>query len=69
MKETSEVIITRAINELRTAGKNPQQIATDFMGGAVAVLVDSIGTAETSRFLHSFAAKVAETPELDNVLN
>ena len=69
MKDKTAELLTNAINEMRVAGKNPQQIATDLMGGAVAVMVESIGIAETSKFLHSFADKVSETPELDNIVN
>ena len=69
MKDTSAEKITEAINAMRAAGKNHQEISTLLIGGAVACLVESIGTAATADFLHSFADKVAASPELDNVLN
>jgi hypothetical protein len=61
--------LTIAINQMRAEGDNPQVVATNLMGGAVAVLVESIGPKETANFLHHFADAVAATSELDNVVN
>jgi hypothetical protein len=69
MNDKTEELLTELINKLGAAGKNHQEISTDLMGGAVAVLVESIGPAETANFLHAFADKVVETPELGNVIN
>jgi hypothetical protein len=65
-----DATFSNAINEMRAAGKNHQEIATDLMGGAVACLVDSIGTAETASFLRQFADEVENhRPELEDKPN
>lgn len=56
-KPTAE-ILTTAINELRAQKVNDATIASDFLGGAIAVLVEAIGAPETAKFLRSFADRV-----------
>jgi hypothetical protein len=69
MSNTTAEILTAAINELRAQKMNDAQIASDFLGGAIAVLVEGIGKDETANFLRSFADRVEKEPGLDNVVN
>ena len=60
MTDKSAKIITRAINDLRKQNINDVEISIDFLGGAVAVMVEAAGVNSTASLLRNLADQVEQ---------
>lgn len=55
--EASKAILD-AVKGLQEGGENPGQIATDFLGFGVSMMVESYGKENTANFLRNLAGQV-----------
>jgi len=69
MTDKSDKFIAGMINELRRQRMNDIEIANDFLGGGVAVMIDAVGTKPTAEFLRSLAEQVDLHTQQVNRLN
>jgi len=57
---TNARIVTDTINELRQHGVNDYEVAIDFLGTAVPILIEVSGAVYTAKFLRDMANQVEQ---------